>query len=211
MVFCPAVAACILLYREHGGAAVVGLLRRSADYRRIHPKGWYIPILLLMPAVMLTSYGIMRWMRLPLPAPHIPVLAAPPLLLAFLVAALGEELGWSGYATDRMQARQGELRTGVFLGIFWAAWHLVPLLEAHRPSDWIAGWSLGTVANRVIIVRLYNGSGRSVFAAALYHAMSNLTWQLFPNSGSHYDPRVSGPLLALVATLIVRPSFGAAR
>jgi membrane protease YdiL (CAAX protease family) len=180
MVFCPAAAACILVYREHGGAAVVGLLRRSGDARRIQRKVWYIPILLLMPAVMVASYGIMRWMRLPLPTPVIPLLAAPPLLLTFLVAALGEELGWSGYATDRMQARQSELRTGVLLGLFWAAWHLVPLLEAHRSSDWIAGWSLGTVASRVIIVRLYNGSGRSVFAAALYHAMSNLTWQLFP-------------------------------
>ena len=206
MAFCPAVAACILEYRERGAAAAIALLRRSGDYRRIERKIWYLPMLLLMPAVMLATYGIMRSMRRPLPAPHIPLLAAPPLLLAFLVAALGEELGWSGYATDRMQAREGALRTGVLLGIAWAAWHLVPLLEAHRPPDWIAGWSLGTIANRVIIVRLYDGAGRSVFAAAVYHAMSNVTWQLFPNGGSHYDPRVSGPLLAVVAALLARPA-----
>jgi membrane protease YdiL (CAAX protease family) len=203
MSFCPALAACILIYREQGAAGVFRLLQRAADFRRIRSKIWYVPIIFLMPAIMLASYLIMRWMGDPLPAPEIPLLLAVPLLLAFLAGALGEELGWSAYATDRFQARWGELVAGLFLGVAWAVWHLVPLIQVHRPVDWIAGWSLGTVATRIIIVRLYNGTARSVFAAALYHAMSNVSWQLFPNRGSHYDPRVSGALLALVAVVVV--------
>jgi hypothetical protein len=58
------------------------------------------------------------------------------------------------------------------------------------------------VANRVIIVWLYNNTGRSVFAAAMHHTMSNVTWQLFPNHGSHYDPRVSGAVFVSVAAII---------
>jgi membrane protease YdiL (CAAX protease family) len=203
MAFCPAVAAGILLYRDQGTEAVVRLLERSVDFRRTRRRVWYLPTLLLMPSVMLASYDLMRWMRVPLPVPEIRLRIVPPMLLAFMVAALAEELGWSGYATDRMQPRWGELRSGLQLGVLWAAWHLVPLIEVHRRPGWIAGWSVGTIANRVIIVRLYNATDRSVFAAALYHAMANLTWQLFPNAGSHYDPRVSAPLLALAAALMV--------
>lgn len=66
------------------------------------------------------------------------------------------------------------------------------------------------MAHRVIIVWLYNNTGRSVFAAALYHTMGNLTWQLFPNHGSHYDPRITGPVLALTAAIIIARSGKAA-
>ena len=37
---------------------------------------------------------------------------------------------------------------------------------------------------------LYVHSGRSVFAAALFHAMINLCWQLFPKNGSFFDPKI---------------------
>jgi hypothetical protein len=59
------------------------------------------------------------------------------------------------------------------------------------------------VALRVIIVWLYNNSGKSVFVATLFHALVNLTWQLFPVNGSYYDPRVTGLITAGVALLIV--------
>ncbi len=200
MTICPPAAAAILVDREQGRAGVLRWLRRSFDHRRSGPGLWYIPILGLMPLVMLASYGIMRVVGLPLPArPEFSLLPAAGLFTGFLVAALAEELGWSGYALGPMQARLGPLRAGVVLGLVWALWHLVPLIEAHRSAEWIAGWSLGTVANRVIVVRLFNATDGKVLAAAVYHAMINLSWQLFPNHGSHYDPWVSGPILVLVA------------
>jgi hypothetical protein len=39
------------------------------------------------------------------------------------------------------------------------------------------------VALRVIMAWLYLGSGRSVFIAILFHAMSNMSEFLFPNYG----------------------------
>jgi uncharacterized protein len=42
-----------------------------------------------------------------------------------------------------------------------------------------------------------------VFAAALYHTTLNLSWQLFPNRGSHYDPRVSGVVAAVIAAAVM--------
>jgi hypothetical protein len=75
----------------------------------------------------------------------------------------------------------------------------VPLLEVGRPVSWIAWWSLGTVAERVIMVWLFVNTGRSVFAMALFHVMLNLAWQLFPVQGSYFDQPTVAVLLAVVA------------
>jgi uncharacterized protein len=80
---------------------------------------------------------------------------------------------------------------------------LLPLRAAPTgPPVWIAWWCLYTVAIRVLIVWIYNNTGRSVFAAALFHATTNLTWQLFPNQGSCWGPAVTGPILALAAAIV---------
>jgi uncharacterized protein len=196
-------AALILVYRENKTAGVTALLKRSFDYKRIRAKVWYIPILLLMPSVMVLSHGLMRLLGLPLPTPHYPtVLAVLVMSFAFFIAALGEELGWSGYVIDPLQVRWNALRASLLLGLVCANWHIVSLVQAHRSLAWIAWWCLYTVAARVLIVWLYKSTGKSVFVAALFHAMLNVSWQLFPNNGSHFDPRIIGLIVAVVAAII---------
>jgi uncharacterized protein len=187
--------------KRRGLPGVLALLTRALDLRRIR-AGWYIPIILLMPALTVVSYGLMRLMRVPLPHPEIPLLLGLALWPALVAGAIAEELGWSGYAIDPLQERWGGLPAAIIVGIVWAVWHIIPLIQAHRAAGWIAWWGLGTVGSRVVIVWLYNNTGRSVFAASLYHAMLNLCWQLFPNRGSHYDPRITALLIISAATII---------
>lgn len=35
-----------------------------------------------------------------------------------------------------------------------------------------------------------------------FHASCNTAWQLFPNSGSHYDPGVVAPIVAAMAAIV---------
>lgn len=207
MAVCPTLAALVLVYRKARGAGVARLLKRSFDYDRVKPRWWFVVIAFLAPAMTVATYWIMRWLDRPLPAPRISVAATIGLVVGFLVFGLAEELGWTGYATEPLQSRFGALGAALLLGVVWAAWHVVPLIQAHRTPDWIAGWSLGTVGNRVIMVWLFNRAGRSVFGAALYHDMLNVSWQLFPNGGSHYDPRVSGLVTAAVAAFMAVPAL----
>ena len=200
--FCLMIAALILVHRERSTAGVTELLRRSFDFERIRAKRWYAPILVLMAGVNVAVYGLMRWMDMPMPAPQIGVLAAPVMFFAFFVGALGEELGWSGYVTDPLQERWNALQTGLILGLVGVVWHLVPLLLSHRSLTWIAWWCLYAVAARVLIVWLYNNTGKSVFAVALFHATLNLTWMLFPVYGSHFDMRLGGLVMAVVAVMV---------
>ncbi len=201
-VSCPLIAALILIYRENKSVGMTRLLKRSFDYKRIEAKVWYAPIILFWPGAMVLSYGVMRWMGSPIPAPQFPVLAA---LIGFLVAfifALGEELGWMGYAIDPMQDWSNALQASLLLGLVWAAWHLVLLVQAQRTPEYIVWQSCTYLAERVLFVWLYNNTGKSVFATAVFHAMLNVTWQLFPVSGSFYDPRITGLIVALAAVIV---------
>ena len=201
--FCPMVAALVLVFEERKTAGVVALLKRSFDFKRTRRKRWYVPIVLLMPGVSVLVYGLMRWMGMPVPAPQFSAPTTLLMFLGFFAGALGEELGWSGYAIDPMQARWNALLAGVLLGMVTALWHIVPLVQAHRPVAWMAWWCLYAVAGRVLIVWLYNNTGQSVFAAALFHTMLNLSWMLFPVHGSFFDPRLAGLVLALIAATVV--------
>ena len=202
MAFSPMAAALILVYRENKAAGVMELLAKSLDFKRIKAKRWYVPIFLLMPGVSVVVYGLMHWMGMPLPAPQVSVVAALLMFIAFFAGALGEELGWSGYVLDPMQARWSALRAGVTLGLVAILWHLVPLLLLHRPPAWIAWWCLYAVAARVLIVWLYNNTGKSVCAVALFHATLNLSYMLFPIYGSHFDMRLAGLVMAFAAAVV---------
>ncbi len=200
--FCPMIAALVLVYRENRSVGVIELLKRSLDYKRIKAKAWYVPMVLLMPGVMTLEYGLLRLMGSPVPAPQFPILMPLVMFLVFFFAALGEELGWTGYAIDPMQARSNALQASILLGLIWAIWHAIPLVQVGRSATWIAWEFTATVALRVLIVWLYNNTGRSVFSAAVYHAMVNVTWQLFPVNGSFYDPRLTGLIVVAVAVIV---------
>ena len=48
----------------------------------------------------------------------------------------------------------------------------------------------------------YNTTRRSVFVASLFHTTINVSWQLFPIHGSHFDPRVTGLMTAFLAAIV---------
>lgn len=201
MLVCPALAAAILLRREEGAGGGARLLARVADFRKIKPV-WYLPIILLMPAIMLLSYGVMLLLGLPLPAdPYVPYLLIPVFVPLFFIAAAFEEVGWMGYAADPLQERRSALTAALILGVVWAGWHSIPWFLLNTPT-WAAGQALSTVALRVVIVWLYNSTHKSVFAATLFHGMMNVAEFSFPNLGSHYDPVVTGGIAAAVAVAV---------
>jgi membrane protease YdiL (CAAX protease family) len=198
----PLIAALVLAYRENGPAGMTELLKRSVDYRRINPKTWYVPILCLWPLTMVLAYGLMDLKGAPLPEPQLPILMMPVFFVAFVVLAAGEELGRQGYAIDRLQKRWNALEASLMVGAVWAIWHIVPLTQTHRMPTWIAWQCLGMVPFRILIVWLYNNTGRSLLAAIVFHATSNVSQFSFPNYGSHYDPFITALILAVTATIV---------
>jgi hypothetical protein len=201
--FCPMFAAMILVYRAEKKAGVIALLKRAFDFRRIKDKRWYAPILLTMPVVAVLSFAVQRLTDVQVPLPQLTVISVLLLCVALYIFDLGEELGWSGYAIEPMQARWGALKASLIMGLFLAVYHYIGLVQAHRSVDWIAWWTLYTVSGRVIMVWIFNHTNKSVAAMTLFHVTINATWLLYPVGGSFFDPRIWGLLLAGIAVLAV--------
>ena len=199
----PMIAALILSYRQSGSKGIKKLFGRAFDYKKIKNPIWYIPTLLLPLLVYALSYVVMRWAGKPLPDPEIPLLMIPVLMGASFFFGIGEELGWMGYAIDPLQNRWGALKAAIFLGIIWGLFHLIPDLQNHQTAEWILWQRFGTMLLRVLMVWIYNNTGKSVFSSILFHAANNLGWALFPNFGSHYDPFVTGVILLVLTGVVV--------
>ena len=174
LALAPFSAALILVFWENRSFGTKRLLKRSFDYKRVTIKSWYFPIFFLFPILFLLALGLMIFMGAPLPDPIAPVLAAPVAFLAFFLFALFEELGWMGYAFDPMQERWHALIASLILGVIWAAWHIPLYVFAGLDPLWIAGQLISLIGIRTLIVWIYNNTGKSVFAAILFHAVYNV-------------------------------------
>src|SRR5918998_3463945 len=111
----------------------------------------------------------------------------PGVIVPFLHTNLWEELGWAGFLQSTLQERRGPLLASVIVAPFFALFHLPALFV----SGWIMdeGYSLSQFPNalvqvgvlmvfavfvRVLIMWLYNGSGRSILVVGLSHAALNV-------------------------------------
>ncbi len=204
MTFVPMLVAIILTARRGGWRSTKTLLGRAFDVRRIAGARLLLLAVSIMPVVAVSSWFLMRLLGYPLPSPHIAWIALPAMLLVYVVGAVGEEIGWTGYLTDPLQRRFGELPAALIIGAVWQAWHIVPFYAMGRSVTWISAQFVAGVLLRIIIVRLYNQANRSVFIAIVFHTCINVSFSLFPNEGSHFDPVTTAiSLVAVVVTVQV--------
>ena len=202
MACTPMLAALILICRERGVEGVVDLLKRALDFGRSGSMRWYLVAVCLLPIVAVLQYVALRLIGSTFPAPLFAFGGAPLYVAMFFIGAIGEELGWQGYAFPELSTRYSALGAALILGVFWALWHVIPFIEVGRGADWILWHGLSMVAMRVIIVWLFVNTGQSVFIAVVFHTMSNIPWGVIANYESFYDPFTTFLLLTLVAGLV---------
>jgi membrane protease YdiL (CAAX protease family) len=140
----------------------------------------------------------------------------PGVIVPFLHTNLWEELGWTGFLQSTLQERRGPLLASIIVAPFFALFHLPALFV----SGWIVdeGYSLSqfpaalvqvgilavfAIFFRVLIMWLYNGTGRSVLLVGLFHSAFNMVsgQQVMPD----LVPGLNSNLLvaAVVAVLAV--------
>ena len=194
--FGPSVVGIWLAYRwpDRGAprSEARDLWRRLIDARRISVR-WYAAILALFPLTFGLAYGINALAGGAEPAMEglNQIRAQPLMLVATLVIGLvggplSEELGWRGYALDRMQARWSVWKANLLLSIIWWAWHL-PLFFIKGTTQYRIG--MGTVEFWLFLANIvpltfqmaaaYNANRRSVLSAVLLHLLFNFTMGLF--------------------------------
>lgn len=200
MAVVPGTAAVLVVAGRSGFAGVRRLLARLGEPA---PAPWWLPAVLVMPCATALACWFMVLAGRPPPMAGVSVTAIAVASVAFLVAAVGEELGWSGFLTEPLARRLGDRSAGIVLGLIWAVWHVVPLLQAGRPAPWIGWWTVVTVGQRMIMMWIYANAGRGVPIMVVFHASGNIAYALFPNGGTHYEPIFVAPIVVLVAVMTI--------
>lgn len=174
-VYAPGIAGILLVLVQTGFKGLGSFLRRLTLGRA--PLGWWLFLLLGIPAVVFTGAAIKG--TLGDPSPFSPWYQALPALAMALVLGPIEEFGWRGVALPLLQRRFAPFWAGLLLGGIWAVWHVPSFLISGMPqSTWSAApYFLGIVAISVLLTPLFNASRGSLLVAILYHfQMMNPLW-----------------------------------
>ncbi|MBT2544275.1 CPBP family intramembrane metalloprotease [Streptomyces sp. ISL-44] len=100
------------------------------------------------------------------------------IVVAQLVGACAEELGWRCLLQPLLRTRFGVLASSVTVGVLWGLWH-VPVF-AQRPQ-YAAAFLAATVAMSVVLGLALEGTGgaRRLLLAGGFHTLVNLGMLLF--------------------------------
>jgi membrane protease YdiL (CAAX protease family) len=195
----PPVAAIALTYLTQGREGRRDFWTRIVDFRRIGVD-WYLVIVLTFP--LLTGLAVVLHLltggTMP-PSETAARFLSQPLTIAtvvdflsfavflFVFGPVPEEIGWRGYALDRLQARRGALVSSLILGFLWSLWHLPLFFIQGTYQNNLGPGSLrfwlffvGPITNSVLYTWIYNNNRRSTLSAILFHFMGNFTGELVP-------------------------------
>jgi len=201
----PNIAAFIvlgLIIKRKGG--IKALLKGWLKWK-MHP-GWYL--LALSPILFgFITILIFQWIYGYSPSTELfadPTAFIGLLVLITITGAMGEELGWRGFALPRLQLRMNALSASILLGIIWALWHL-PLWFAGLGFENIPYWAylLIGVSFSIMVTAACNSSGGSLLIATLFHLFLNVSVNMLENEAF--------PVLAavfLIAAIIITAVFG---
>jgi uncharacterized protein len=112
----------------------------------------------------------------------------PGVLVPFVLVNLWEETAWTGFMQHTLQEERGPLLASIMVAPFFALIHMpgffvagfisdekTPLSEFPAVLMQVGILAVFAVFIRVLIMWLYNGSGRSVLIVGLFHSAFNMT------------------------------------
>lgn len=176
-VFTPTMAAVIVSSLAGGKQEVKHLLQRVLIWRvgmGWVVAAWSIPLLCgLITLLAATWFGVTV-------TPQFSLL---PMGFLFFVLAIGEEIGWRGYALPKLLNEHGlrPLQASLMLGVIHATFHL-PLWFAPGltpPIYSIGSFFASSLCFGVLWTWLYRNTRESVLIAAMFHGAVNLFGNMF--------------------------------
>ncbi len=180
-VWAPAISAVLLLRLMQGRAGPRMLIHPLRNWRV--GVQWWLFILLYPVTIWLIARAVDalfgRAVQFSIPIltyfPPDQLYMVPVAIVFAFPNALGEELGWRGFALPALQAKQTALVSSGILGLFWAVWH-VPLWIANGMTGFDLLRSATTITSfAVLLTWVYNNTGGGLLLAWLFHASTTIT------------------------------------
>jgi uncharacterized protein len=204
-----ALAAFLVVAATDGRAGVRDLARRSLRWRV--GVRWYLVALLGLPiAVLMGATALFGSAPLNALADNWQLLLTvvlPVLLLQLALFNLAEEIGWTGFLQARLQDRHGPLKASLIVTAPFALFHLPDLFTQFGLASALVFLPILAVTHlfaRVVIMWLYNATGRSVLLVGLFHATFNATLV----GGEEFIPGPAGTTLVIATGIIVVAAVG---
>jgi len=100
-------------------------------------------------------------------------------ILALVTGAMGEELGWRGFALPWLQTRMNALWASLVIGAVWGVWHL-PLWFTGLGWEVMSFWlfAYNCIAISVIMTWVCNNTKGNMVLITLLHLFYNFGWNL---------------------------------
>ncbi len=179
----PSIAAIIVTALVGGGPAVRKLLSRLVP-RRGHIPWYAIGIgMTLVITLAAAALNVLLGGQAPTAAqlgswPEIPL----NFIVAFLLLGAMEELGWRGFAQQRLQQNRSALGAALIVAVFGVIWHLPLFLTGNIELPDVPL----IFAGYIVYAWLFNSTGGSVLVTMLTHATNNAF------SGEFFSPMFQG-------------------
>jgi uncharacterized protein len=204
-----ALAAFLVVAATDGQAGVRDLARRSLRWRV--GVRWYLVAVFAMPiAVLVSATALFGSAPLNTLADNWRLLftvVLPILLLQFALFNLAEEIGWTGFLQARLQDHHGPLKASLIVTAPFALFHLPDLFVQLGLASALVFLPILAVSHlfaRVVIMWLYNTTGRSVLLVGLFHASFNATLV----GGGEFIPGPVGTALVIATGVIILAAVG---
>jgi CAAX protease family protein len=213
-VWGPALAAVTLSFKERR----VKALLLSIKPHRI-PRAWLVLMLIAAPLAMSLPllYFLLMGEAVPLsfilemlPAGFQPWYVIPLLPVLFpllMLGNLGEEIGWRGFATQRLGRQYGFLLGAVILGVLNAVWH-IPLYwlignPIYNPfSLMFLGFVIFEVGYTIFITTMWLKNRKSIYTGLVVHTSVTVGSLLLPTWAYLVPIMVSGILMLVIALVV---------
>lgn len=119
--------------------------------------------------------------------------------------ALGEELGWRGYALPKLETIYGWFIGTLLLGILWSFWHLPLFFMTGTVQSNIPLWQfmLQNIVITYFYTWIYNNTRGNLILMILLHGIMNTSAAVFPYWQSNIG-RYIGIFLFLIILIIIK-------
>lgn len=220
------IAGVVMTALEDGRAGLKLMLRRLLMWR-VGIGYWLFACLFPIPAILLGSMANPLFNGDP-PSfnnMRLSIEILPMFVGFFIVAGLGQELGWTGFLTPRLQARHSALTTCVIRAILGGLWHLPlflysrfqpPALADFPYSGWIAqkGFLVAVGALMMFLLSwsifygwIFNNTRGSLLLVAVLHGSEVWVAYWMLNTGINPDNLDNywgyGAVLVVIASIVV--------
>ncbi len=205
--FVPSSVGVYLTWSWEGTVGLRRLLQRCVQFN-LGRRG-YLATIALVVAATIGKLIVLGALGQPFD-PRLFVTQAGSIVPLLVLGPLSEELGWRGFALDRLQTTWSAPVSALVVGLAWGLWH-GPLFAMvgtaqHELAVPFLGFVVGLMGQSILYTWLHNHTDGSLWTAIFFHWLMTYAMQVLSTGASRtplFDWLENVPLLTIAAVVVL--------